>query len=489
MNSGIGAGVAPVPAVQPMSAPVLWALAIFALGAVGAFQYPLNHDVAWILAIGARVLSGQRLYVDVIELNPPLIVWLNLPVVAAAHALHIDPGTLFRLLVLAIAAAALVASMAIVRGVELTGAPFAAVASYVVVAGVGYDFGQREHLALLLSLPYLACAVRRMREEGHAKRWVVVGVAAAAGIGFALKPFFLAVPLLVELVIARRRRSCASISAVIIGAELTVYAAAVLVFAPAYVPLGRLLAPAYGVGYFNTVPLAFALMPNFLIGAIGLAFGWRVLRRHAELHVLFAAAVGFGAGAVAQWKGWGYHWLPFAALGMLVLGAAATEVLARRHPAAVRRIAGAVAILGGLTLFGAATAGRASNPYPAMLAPVIAELGGGPVGVLSSLDVAYPLVTLPGVGSSFRLPTVGLLVTAIRLGDARIGSFLRGVFAEDMRRAPPRLLIEDTRDLGLPAPLDLVGYLSQSPEFAVRMADFRLVRRVGPFRILQRQPS
>lgn len=488
MNSGVGAGVAAVPAVPLMAAPLRWALAIFAFGAVAAFQYPLNHDVAWILAIGDRVLSGQRLYVDVIELNPPLIVWLNLPVVAAAHVLHIDPGTLFRLVVLALAAAALVASAVIARGLDVAGAPLAAVASYAVVAGVGYDFGQREHLALLLSLPYLACAVRRVQGDGDPRRWIVAGAAAAAGLGFALKPFFLPVPLLVELVVAHRRRSCASISAAVIGAELAVYAAAVLVFAPAYVPLGRLLAPAYGVGYFNTVPLAFALMPNFLIGAIGLGFGWRVLRRHAALHVLFAAALGFGGGALAQWKGWGYHWLPFAALGMLLLGMAATDVLARRNPAAVRRIGGAVATLGALTLFGAATAGRASNPYPAMLAPVIAELGGGPVGVLSSLNVAYPLVTLPGVGTSFRLPTVGLLVTAMRSGDTRTGGFLRGVYAEDMRRAPPRLMIDDTRELGLPAPLDVVGYLSQSPEFAAQMANFRLVRTVGPFRILQRQP-
>ena len=40
---------------------------------------PLNTDSGWLLVAARRLLDGDRLYVDIIEVNPPLIVWLLLP--------------------------------------------------------------------------------------------------------------------------------------------------------------------------------------------------------------------------------------------------------------------------------------------------------------------------------------------------------------------------------------------------------------------------
>src|SRR5579862_5749772 len=38
---------------------------------------PLKDDIAWLLYVARRWLAGRELYVDVIEVNPPLIVWLS----------------------------------------------------------------------------------------------------------------------------------------------------------------------------------------------------------------------------------------------------------------------------------------------------------------------------------------------------------------------------------------------------------------------------
>jgi len=65
------------------------------------------------------------------------------------------------------------------------------------VAGHGYDFGQREHLAVLFILPFLAEAAMRSVAVGP-KRTLHFAVAACAAIGAALKPHFFLLPLLVE---------------------------------------------------------------------------------------------------------------------------------------------------------------------------------------------------------------------------------------------------------------------------------------------------
>ena len=52
--------------------PLLLIGVVFAI-AIGLRQVvPLNTDVSWLLVIGERMLDGQRLYRDIIEINPPM---------------------------------------------------------------------------------------------------------------------------------------------------------------------------------------------------------------------------------------------------------------------------------------------------------------------------------------------------------------------------------------------------------------------------------
>ena len=46
---------------------------------------PLKDDIAWLLYVTQEWLAGRRLYVDLIEVNPPMIVWiLALPAALSA---------------------------------------------------------------------------------------------------------------------------------------------------------------------------------------------------------------------------------------------------------------------------------------------------------------------------------------------------------------------------------------------------------------------
>ena len=49
-------------------------LAALVLVLATALSSPLKDDVAWLLYVARKWLGGQRLYVDLVEVNPPLIV-------------------------------------------------------------------------------------------------------------------------------------------------------------------------------------------------------------------------------------------------------------------------------------------------------------------------------------------------------------------------------------------------------------------------------
>jgi hypothetical protein len=501
--SAAGLPAPPRAAPWPWPAPALAVLLTVALGALAQFRLPMNHDVAWLLALAGRVLEGARLYVDYPEVNPPLIVWLNLPVAWAARLTGLAPDTVLRGAVVALAGIALGAGAALWRGRNTgadgagAGAAMLAVAAYALVALPGYDFGQREHLALLLVLPYLAEAARRAGGRA-APRGVRLAVAAWATVGVALKPHFLLVPLLVEAVVlahgGRLWRRGAGAGLALMAALLAAYGVAVLWLTPDYLPMMRLFSRAYW-HYGSDSWFDFLRVPQCQTALILVACHWALRPApRATGHVLSAAALGFAVAAIVQHKGWSYHWYPVLALGWLMFAQAGAAAVAQRvwrgRPLAPA-IAAALAIgLAGLALLTAPRDGQRANPYPALLGPAIHALGGGPVLVLASpLRVAYPLVTQAGVGATARFPSMGLVAAAWQTGDAAVGDYLRHTLAQDVRARPPRLLIVETAPYGLPPGFDYLAYFGREPALGRLFQGSRQVGVVGEFRILQVTPA
>ncbi len=66
-------------------------LAVIAVSIVLCVRAGTVSDVSWIIHVIERLASGQRLYVDIMEANPPFTIWLYEPVVRAANALSVPP--------------------------------------------------------------------------------------------------------------------------------------------------------------------------------------------------------------------------------------------------------------------------------------------------------------------------------------------------------------------------------------------------------------
>jgi hypothetical protein len=484
----------------------------------------MNHDVAAILAFSERWRDGERLYVDLIDVNPPLIFVLNLIPAYLARLTGIDAVAALQicLLVWGLAVWALA-----LRVRPPGGGPVERVLTLVLpgllVFGAGYDFGQREHLMAASALPYLFVAARRA--QGEAPRGQVAAAALAA-VGFALKPYFLVVPALVEsAVLAGRARH--GLRPALVQACRDKVPRTLLAVWGAYAVALALLFPQY---VFGVVPLVWdlyldlgprdtldvLLMPRIGTAAMLLAaLLWPVMRRWrapegALPRMLALAALGGLATALVQHKGWSYHAVPlqmFALALAALLGARFLDSVG-----AARRVAAPVivGVLGaGFVLFAAANGETPWNQltYPrsdvARLAAALRqEAGDGRVLVLSPLiSPIFPALNYAHARLTLRMMNMWMLEGSARacLPDGRryreVGEmppaelFLYRTIAEDFARAPPASVVVD-RYSGLPEcggeAFDFLAWIRRNPLFAAAWSQYRLKAAWGRFRVYGR---
>ena len=199
-------------------------------------------------------------------------------------------------------------------------------ASFIVMATLapGFSFGQREYVSVLLAMPYLASATMRLQRIEGPDRLVYAGVGLLAGIGFAIKPFFLAVPLLVELWLVTRLgwRSIFRLESVVLAATVVVYLLALVVFTPQYLtftlPLMRSIYWAFDSGNFDVVLARFwAITQPVLYGALVSL----ITRTWTRLHsVIVLAGVGYSFSYFIQAKGFVYHAYPVLVCSCVLVG-------------------------------------------------------------------------------------------------------------------------------------------------------------------------
>ena len=285
---------------------------------VAEFRRPLNSDSAWLLYLARRVVQGDRLYVDLVEINPPLVVWLQLPLIHLAEWLGLDPTTVFRVGVLVWIGSSLVFCARLLRLALPRSQARCWILLAIIVVLLGWTrahFGEREHLALAALLPYLfaTAAAAEGRAPGPSVR---VFVGAIAALGLALKPHFLLVWIACLGYVAWKRRGAAWAmgpeNLVILG-FLLLYGTTILVAVPDYLALVRLLGPTYqafarkslGILMFNSAEALCALAAIFAYGIVRRSSRWR---EGGDIFALATAA--FLVAVLVQGKGFSYHYYP-----------------------------------------------------------------------------------------------------------------------------------------------------------------------------------
>jgi hypothetical protein len=309
---------------RPLPIAILIIAAVTVVRALGS----VDPDVCWQLWIAHQLNFGAQLYRDIIETNPPLWFWLGMPVDRLASATHVGSD---HILIIVIACCAALSLWATDRLLGALSAPrrtlLLAYAGLVLVGLPWLQFGQREHIVLITTLPYAALIAARSDERPvFASFALMVGTGAA--VGFALKHYFLLVPILLELwLIAQQKRKWRpfrpeTIALVTVGAF---YAGAFVFWASDYFTRALpLILMAYGAtGAQRVIDLFQPSIVTAIVTVTLLVANWRSLRTEETSfpRALIVAAMGFAAAYFIQAKGWTYHAVPFAGCAAIALAA------------------------------------------------------------------------------------------------------------------------------------------------------------------------
>ena len=486
-------------------------------------------DTAWLLHVADRVAGGARLYVDLVDVNPPLVVWLDLPIVLAARWLGVSDLLLYRVAVSALVLGSVMASGRLLRRLLPDEPParlrVALLAMLFVTLTLSReDFGEREHLMLALVLPYVMLTAIRLRGAA-VPSGTVAAVGLAAGLGIALKPYFVALWLALEACLLLRQRRAyrprpEALAVVAVGA---VYLAAVARWSPEYFDVVRLMAGPYYTFLSNSLPVTGLLGDGAAIPLAALLC-WVALRRDAERPDLWAvlafATFGLYLSAVLQHKGWRYHFYPSMATGLLLLGLMPAHL---RRP--VRGLAArlyAYAAMGVTALVAGWTAVACivqigdplhrrydADPDLSRLVPVVRERAGerGILVLSWSMASTFPLVTYSGTRSVSRFNHLWIPAAVYHEGiyaepplryreRSAMGALERYVndaVVEDFAQGRPGLLLvlrpaPDRRRWGLRR-LDFLAYFGRDPRFAALFARYRYSGTIGEYWLFERLPE
>ncbi|MGQ0384615.1 MAG: hypothetical protein ACT4UP_08060 [Gammaproteobacteria bacterium] len=286
------------------------------LGAWLQGQVLLSSDVGWLIRSVRLMAEGQRFGSELFELNLPIVWYLCLP--AAWLVTNFDLGEVEAIrawIWVLIAASLLVTRVCVLASSRRNGAAWLEYAAMAIAGSVlaASSFGQREHLALVLSLPYMVLAHDRS-SGATVRRGPAIAGGIVSGIAFAIKPLFVIVPIFIELVmLATLRREWKlfrpeSIAMVLAGLACVLV---VLVFAPEY--LTQVVPMVYATYWAYDLPMD-RVLPGFAV-ALPVLLGWlaaltvdpRLLRGYA---VWLAGFLAWTATYFIQSRAFDYHGFP-----------------------------------------------------------------------------------------------------------------------------------------------------------------------------------
>lgn len=295
--------------------------ALFAFQFYLRFQAELVQDCAWFMHVADQLLNGKVLYVDIFEVNPPLGMWMMVPIVWFAEKFNFDQSATIVIIIL-LASAAMLAmcnrylklNNQITDGARLLMVAFLALG---ILFMPMIFFAEREHFMVLFFLPWVFLRLANPKQS-QVKIWERILVGVFAGAAICIKPQAIVAPALLEIVIYLHRRKFTEIFAFEnwgAGVFAVLYALSIFIYAPAFFTemLGigtKAYVPFFGYPFFVSLFDARFTLPALVIGG---AIRYRLSLLKANTFFLdgfLATAIGFALSFFIQMKGFAYQIMP-----------------------------------------------------------------------------------------------------------------------------------------------------------------------------------
>jgi hypothetical protein len=452
--------------------------------------YAIGQDQTWLLYAAQQMAHGVQLYgPQLTETNPPLIIWLSAFPVELARITHASlPAAFSFTVLLAVFASAAwcyrllgAAVLPLSRAQRLL---FAFAIFYIESNLEPGALGQREHLLVLLVIPYLIAFAMPRRTPLSPVETSALALAAAAGICIKPQQAVMLLGFQCAVVIAhrtwRRLAHPVNLSIAVTLATFAAYGAAVLLFAPLYVrsEMPLLVKTYWAFGTYTYAQLAVMDRHFLAFFAVGTALLLLARKRgvpqtertYVPAAFLLASALSLVA-FMLQHTGFTYQHIPqdlFAQLAILWLliefsvsafpAIPQAFALSRRHGFALAAIALALTAAG--ARHRSATFAPAPSSAAAGLRGFYAQLPAGtPVFALSTNPQAgFPYVVqdhlvwasrfahlwmMPAVEQNTFAAAHGLHATKTLspADQTRIATLQRDQVAEDLRTRKPQFVL------------------------------------------------
>ncbi|HUA55324.1 MAG TPA: hypothetical protein VMB81_24295 [Candidatus Sulfotelmatobacter sp.] len=488
---------------------------------------PVNIDEGAILDFAGRMLDGQVLYRDLVDVNPPMTFLLNLVPASLTRTTMLPAPAVITGCVLLVPSLSCRATLRFVNLMsERTGARWliAVAVIYVVILYPGVEFSQREHLLLLTTLPYLYnlhCFIASRTRRSTLARLLEI---APFAVMVAQKPHFALVPAVLECVawaVARRMPRIELALFVVLGAA---YLIATALFYPVYleriVPLAEHL---YGIANPQLVATTVLGSGGFeFVVSIALLSGvYLLFLRRLWLKLLLISIAVFYLEAALQLKDWSYHFLPARALTILAVVACTATLLAERPKPARHLVARQIVEAIGLSLFLFIGVGAMFNANPdGVTLPYLAQRGfanddwasvrrivaeyarngrvmwlsqynDGPADALTYarahlISPTMSLWMLPALYTSHTVRN-GVVVYHDPSRMSADEKWLWGAISEAFVRQSPSVIVDVTDDPGMrPGRFDYLEYFSTNPRFRSCFSSYRQIYANGAVRVYVR---
>ncbi|QIL02895.1 hypothetical protein G7078_08930 [Sphingomonas sinipercae] len=449
----------------------------------------VDSDVAWQLWVARQIHAGADLYTDIIETNPPLWFWMAVPAERMSAILGLRAEPVLVLLIGIAVIGSLAATDRLVSHIRRDRRlPFLAYAAIAMAAMPWLHVGQREQIVLIGTIPYAALmAARQQGQAIHSSLAVAVGIGAA--LGFALKHYFLAVPLALELWLMlslRREWRLFRPETLALASVITAYVGSICLIEPDFITrIVPLIHLAYGV--FGRPIYAVLLNLHAVAGVLILAVAATQIIPLASARVpvataLTVASTVFAAVYFVQFKGWPYHALPLIGCGSVALAARLAEAPA----APLLRVLVPAALL--LPIGISAQETRQIPEWQPDLAEAVAGLRKGDTVAFITAETAVPWsVTLQGgylypsrYNGFWQMQAIADNERSPR-PDPRVTALGHQIVAEtvaDFTCMPPRRIIVMRPRPG-EAGFDILAFYARSPDFADLMSHYRVRSRTS----------
>jgi hypothetical protein len=498
--------------------PLISGIAIGIAIACLAGQPPWGDQALYLVAAG-KALDGARFGRDIVDVNPPLILWLTEIPVALARALDILPQTAMQALLGLMTAGILVWCLNLLRRPGLSLQPgllecgMAALILYATTIHPWYHLGTREHILLVFLLPYLILAWRRVTGLPNVKLAQALGAGLLAIAGCGLKPQHLLVVIAVEALVLLRTGGlhlALRPEAVAIVAGGLAYCASIVILAPQYLTQ---VVPFAADAYLDRAAVGWVELidPLRALKIAGVILAWLALRRwskHRALAEIFiVAGIGAALAYVMQRKAYEYQFVPAQAFFILAIGTTLLGILIRRFghwlspgavPTTVFSLLIGALLAGWLTYPGQVhrAATQWTDVRKSARASIVPHIPRGTtIFVLSSsVGGVYDHMLRQGLewGSRFTAlwMTQALLTRELKTPrDKALAHWTLDAVTEDLKHYRPSLILVDRcNDPAFPPCLELGGHrgdllewFRHDPSFERQWSRYEFWRQVGPY--------